>query len=106
MPRFAGANGEANQRLVDALAAHAAARGVTPAQLAIAWVRAKSVDAGAPIIPTLGARTRAQLADALAGCALDLDPAEVAALEDAVPASAIAGTRYAAPQMAHLDSER
>ena len=34
------------------------------------------------------------------------DAAEVAALEDAVPAHAVAGTRYAAPQMQHLDSER
>ena len=30
----------------------------------------------------------------------------LSALEDAVPAGAIAGTRYAAPQMQHLDSER
>lgn len=106
MPRFAGDNGAQNQRLIDALAAVAAARGVTPAQLAIAWVRAKSVDAGAPIVPTMGCRTRAQLADALAGLDVTLDPSEVAALEAAVPASAVAGTRYATPMMATLDSER
>lgn len=105
LPRFTGDNGAQNQRLVDALAKVAAARGVTPVQLAIAWVRAKS-PAGAPIIPTLGARTRAQLADALAALDVTLDAAEVAALEDAVPAHAVAGTRYAAPQMQHLDSER
>ncbi|MBK7077920.1 MAG: aldo/keto reductase [Myxococcales bacterium] len=105
LPRFTGDNGAQNQRLTDALARVAAARGVTPVQLAIAWVRAKS-PAGAPIIPTLGARTRAQLADALAALDVTLDTAEVAALEDAVPAHAVAGTRYAAPQMQHLDSER
>ena len=69
-------------------------------------MRAKSTSASAPIIPTIGARTRAQLADALAALTITLDAAEVAALEDAVPAHAVAGTRYAAPQMQHLDSER
>jgi len=102
LPRFAGGNAEKNQRLVDALARVAAARGVTPAQLAIAWVRAK----GSSIVPLLGARTRAQLADAIAALDIVLAPDEVAALEAAVPADAIAGTRYAEAQMRHLDSER
>jgi len=102
LPRFAGANGEKNQQLVDALARAASERGVKPAQLAIAWVRAK----GRSIVPLLGARTRAQLADAIAAIDIQLTPAEVAALEAAVPASAVAGTRYAEAQMRHLDSER
>lgn len=106
LPRFTGENAERNQRLVDALAQLASAKGVTPSQLAIAWVRAKSTAANAPIIPTIGARTRAQLADALGALDVTLTPSEVAAIEDAVPASAIAGTRYATPLMAHLDSER
>jgi aryl-alcohol dehydrogenase-like predicted oxidoreductase len=102
MPRFAGENRVRNQRLVDALRRIAAERGVTPAQLAIAWTRAKKPF----VIPTIGARTRAQLDDALGALAISLSPAEVAALEDPVPAAAVAGTRYAAQQMAHLDSER
>ncbi|HVV88141.1 MAG TPA: aldo/keto reductase [Kofleriaceae bacterium] len=106
MPRFAGDNGARNQRLADALARLAAARGVTAAQLAIAWVRARSTDAGAPIIPLLGARTRAQLDESLAALDVTLDAADLAALEEAVPAGAVAGTRYAAPQMQHLDSEK
>ena len=106
LPRFAGENGEKNQRLVDALAALARTRGVTPSQLAIAWVRAQSITATAPIIPTIGARTPAQLADAVAALDITLSPTEVAAIEAAVPASAVAGSRYAAPMMAHLDSER
>ena len=48
----------------------------------------------------MGARTRAQLADALAGLDVDARAAEVAALEAAVPAAEVAGTRYAAPLMA------
>jgi aryl-alcohol dehydrogenase-like predicted oxidoreductase len=100
MPRFE--KRAENQPLVDALHRLAAARGVTPAQLAIAWARAKRPF----VIPTVGARTRKQLDDALGALEIALTAGEIAALEDAVPAGAVAGTRYAAPQMAHLDSER
>jgi aryl-alcohol dehydrogenase-like predicted oxidoreductase len=106
MPRFAGVNAEKNQPLVEALARAAAARGMKPAQLAIAWVRAKGAAQNVTIIPTMGARTRAQLADALSALDVALTPAEIAALEAAVPASEIAGERYPAPAMASLDSER
>lgn len=104
MPRFAAR--ETNQPLIDALATLAAERRVTPAQLAIAWVRAKGTAAGVTIIPTLGARSRKHLDDMFGALAIDLTPAEVAALEQAVPASAVAGTRYAEAQMKALDSER
>jgi aryl-alcohol dehydrogenase-like predicted oxidoreductase len=106
MPRFTGANAEKNQRLVDALARAAAARGVKPAELAIAWVRAKGAAQNVTIIPTMGARTRAQLAEALSALDVALTPSEVAELEAAVPASEIAGQRYPAPAMATLDSEK
>jgi len=106
MPRFSGPNGEKNQALVAALARVATARGVTPAQLAIAWVRAKGAARGVTIIPTLGARTRKHLDDALSALEVTLTPAEVAAVEAAIPPEAVAGSRYPAPMMAHLDSER
>jgi|GEM_PF-175380 len=106
MPRFAGANGEKNLTLVDALARLAAARGVTPSQLAIAWVRAKGAAQNVTVIPTLGARTRKQLAEALSGLDIELNPSELAELEAAVPAEQVAGTRYPAPMMATLDSEK
>jgi len=106
LPRFAGANAENNQPLVDALARLAAAKGVTSAQLAIAWVRAKGAAQGVTVLPTIGARTRQQLADALSGLDVSLSPSEVAALEAAVPASKVAGTRYPGPAMEGLDSEK
>jgi aryl-alcohol dehydrogenase-like predicted oxidoreductase len=106
LPRFSGADGEKNQALVDALARLAAARGVKPAQLAIAWVRAKAAAQRVTVVPTMGARTRVQLADALAGLEVTLTPAEVSEIEAAVPAAAVAGTRYATQLMAHLDSEK
>ena len=106
LPRFSGDNGQKNRALALPLARLAAARGIKPAQLAIAWVRAKGVAQNVTIIPTVGARTRAQLADALAGLDVSLTPAEIAALEAAIPATEVAGTRYAAPLMATLDSEK
>ncbi|HJQ27361.1 MAG TPA: aldo/keto reductase [Blastocatellia bacterium] len=106
LPRFAAGNIEKNQSLVEALARMAADKGVTAAQLAIAWVRAKGAAQGVTIIPTIGARTRQHLVDALPSLDVSLDASEVAALETAVPASQVAGTRYAEDHMAMLDSER
>ncbi|MBL9101681.1 MAG: aldo/keto reductase [Myxococcales bacterium] len=104
LPRFVQA--AHNQPLVDALARLAGERGVTPAQLAIAWARAKGAALGVTVVPTIGARTPRQIADAVAALRVELSADELAALEQAVPASAVAGERYPAPQMAHLDSER
>jgi aryl-alcohol dehydrogenase-like predicted oxidoreductase len=101
-PRFTPENLAANGRLVATLGALAAQKGATAAQLAIAWVLAK----GESIVPVIGARTPAQLAESLAALPISLSPAEVARIEEAIPASAVAGDRYAAPQMQTLDSER
>jgi aryl-alcohol dehydrogenase-like predicted oxidoreductase len=106
LPRFSGDNAEKNRHLVDALARLAADKRVSPAQLAVAWVRAKGAAQGVTILPTMGARTRQQLDEALKGLEVSLDASEVAALEAAVPANAVAGTRYGAPGMAGLDSEK
>jgi aryl-alcohol dehydrogenase-like predicted oxidoreductase len=102
LPRFLGPNREQNQRLVDALRTVASETGLRPAQLAIAWVLAK----GESIVPLIGARTRAQLSESLAALEVQLSPAEVARLEEAFPASAVAGTRYDDRGMRMLDSER
>jgi aryl-alcohol dehydrogenase-like predicted oxidoreductase len=102
LPRFSGENRERNQRLVEALESLAAEKGVRPAQLAIAWVLAK----GENIVPVVGARTRTQLAESLGALEVDLSPADLARIEEAVPASEVAGTRYDPHQMRILDSER
>lgn len=101
-PRFQGDNFARNLKLADALTAIARERGVTAAQVAIAWVLAQ----GSDIIPLIGARTRVRLAESLAALDVSLDKADLAAIEAAIPADAVAGTRYAAPQMAMLDSEK
>jgi aryl-alcohol dehydrogenase-like predicted oxidoreductase len=102
LPRSAGDDRESNQRLVAALERLAAERGVRPAQLAIAWARAK----GERIVPVVGARTRRQLEEALGAITMGLSPEEITRIEQAVPASAVAGTRYQEAQMRYLDSER
>jgi len=102
LPRFTGENAARNQRIVESLAALARARGVTPSQLAIAWVLSR----GADIVPVVGARTRRQLDDALGSLDLRLAPEDLAAIEAAVPEGAAAGTRYDAYQMGVLDSEK
>jgi aryl-alcohol dehydrogenase-like predicted oxidoreductase len=102
LPRFAPENLAANQKLVDALGALARKKGVRPAQLAIAWSRAKYPF----VIPVMGARTPAQLEESLASLSVTLTAAEVSALEAAVPAEQVAGSRYQAAQMGALDSER
>jgi len=101
-PRFTGDNLTRNQKLIDTLAALAAERALRPSQLAIAWVLAK----GKNIVPVIGARTRTQLAEALAATQVRLSVEEVARIEASIPASEVAGTRYGEPQMRTLDSER
>lgn len=101
-PRFQGENLQANLALADRLRACAVGLGLTPAQAAIAWVAAQGPD----IIPLVGARRRDRLTEALGALARPLSADEVALLEAAVPRDAAAGGRYAAAQMAMLDSER
>jgi aryl-alcohol dehydrogenase-like predicted oxidoreductase len=102
LPRFSGENRARNQQLVASLQSVAAGKGLTATQLAIAWVLAKAPNA----VPLIGARTRAQLAESLGALAVTLSPEEIARIEEAVPASAVAGTRYDERQMRMLDSER
>jgi len=102
LPRFSADNRARNQRLVDALHTLAGRKGVSPAQLCIAWVRSK----GPTIVPLMGSRTRRQLEDALGGVHVTLAQDEVAALEQALPAGEVAGARYPEFLMSMLDSER
>lgn len=101
-PRFRAGNVERNLALVEALRTVAQARGVSVAQIAIAWVAAQGDD----IVPLVGARRRDRLDEALGALDVALTMEDVARIEQAVPKDAAAGSRYAAPLMAHLDSER
>jgi len=97
-PRFSSGNVEHNLALVDALRRVADAKGVTVAQLAIAWVAAQGED----IVPLLGARTRERLAEALPAIELHLTADDLAEIEKAVPPGTARGDRYPSAFMSVL----
>ncbi|NUP27534.1 MAG: aldo/keto reductase, partial [Nocardia sp.] len=68
----------------------------------IAWVLSR----GGDIVPVIGARTRSRWSEALDALDVSLTAADIAAVESAVPAASVAGSRYAQSQMRALDSER
>jgi len=102
LPRYSGANYEKNTVLVSALAEISRERGVTQVQMAIAWALTRGED----ILPLLGMRTVRQVEEALGALELKLSGEEIVRLERALPAEAVAGTRYDKVAMTHLDSER
>ena len=101
MPRFQGENFAKNLALVEALQAIAREKACSTAQLAIAWVASR----GGDVIPLIGARRRDQLRDAVGALDITLSPADIARIERAMPVDAVAGDRYGAALMTHLDSE-
>jgi aryl-alcohol dehydrogenase-like predicted oxidoreductase len=101
-PRFSGENHARNLELLAALERIAEEHEATAAQLAIAWVASRGED----IIPLIGTKRRERLAEALKALDLTLSTDDLAAIEAAVPAGAVAGDRYAPAQMVTLDSER
>ena len=80
-PRFQAANLQHNRRLLETLRSLAAEKGVTAAQLAIAWVLAK----GESIVPVVGARTPRQLVESLAALPVALSTTDLARIEAAIP---------------------
>lgn len=101
-PRFSGDNLAHNLSLLDALRAIADSKQATVAQIAIAWVMSR----GSDIVPLVGARRRDRLAESLGASNVQLSADDLARIETALPADAIAGERYAPVMMAHLDSEQ
>ncbi|MCP2248713.1 aldo/keto reductase [Lentzea aerocolonigenes] len=101
-PRFQGDNLIHNQALVEKLNQIAQNKGVTVAQLAIAWVAARGED----VVPLVGTTKRARLSEAIGAVDVTFTERELQEIEAAVPAGAAAGTRYPTAMMAFLDSER
>jgi len=101
-PRFQGSNLDANLKLADTLKVIAQEKGITAAQMAIAWVLARGED----IVPLVGARTRERLHESLGALDIMLTAEELTRIEQAIPANAAAGERYPAAQLAHMDSEK
>jgi aryl-alcohol dehydrogenase-like predicted oxidoreductase len=101
-PRFAGDNLTRNTALVKKLNEIAKGRGITVAQLAIAWAFGRGDD----IVPLVGARKRVRLQEALGALDVKLTDSELKAIDQVAPDGAIAGTRYPAEMMGMLDSEK
>ncbi|SHM80331.1 aldo/keto reductase [Phytopseudomonas punonensis] len=97
-PRFQGENFARNLQLVAKVQSMAADKGISAAQLALAWVLAKGDD----IVPIPGTKRRRYLDENLAALEIELSVSEVAALDDIFPAKAIAGERYAPDSMQTL----
>ncbi len=89
-PRFQGDNFDANQRIAEAVQAIAAARGVSAAQVALAWV----LRAGDDVVPIPGTKRRRYLEDNLGAATLVLGDEEVARLDAVLTEIGVAGERY------------
>ncbi len=98
-PRFQGEAFQKNLDLAAAVAAMAADKGCTPAQLALAWVLAQGDD----IVPIPGTKRRAYLDDNLGALDVALSAADLARIDAILPPGAAAGTRYPAASMASID---
>ncbi|WP_030756444.1 aldo/keto reductase [Streptomyces griseus] len=101
-PRFSGENAERNAALLDPVRKIAAARGATPAQIALAWVQQRSAVHGLTVIPIPGTRKRSRLEENAAATRILLTDAELAELEPL--AGLVAGDRY--PDMSHTATVR
>jgi aryl-alcohol dehydrogenase-like predicted oxidoreductase len=89
-PRFIGENFARNLALVDKVREIAAEKGVTPSELALAWLLAQRDF----VVPLFGTKRRAYLEQNAAAVDLTLSADELAAIEAAFPKGAAAGTRY------------
>ena len=98
-PRFQGAAFDGNLELVGKIGALAAAKGCTPGQLALAWVLAQGDD----VIPIPGTKKVRYLEENAAAADIVLNEADLAAIDQALPAGSAIGERYAPEGMRALN---
>jgi aryl-alcohol dehydrogenase-like predicted oxidoreductase len=89
-PRFADDNLERNLLIVERLDELAARKGVTPGQLALAWLQHRGDD----VVPIPGTRRVSYLEENLAALSVPVSPQDLAAIDAAAPPADVAGTRY------------
>ena len=98
-PRFTGENFARNLDLVERVRELAAAKGVTPSQLAIAWVLAQ----GGDVVPIPGTKRCSYLEENAGALEVRLTPEDLAAIEQVAPRGAVAGDRYTPEMMARVN---
>jgi aryl-alcohol dehydrogenase-like predicted oxidoreductase len=91
-PRFTGAAREANQAIADAVRAVAEAKGVTPAQVALAWVHGQGERLGIPVVPIPGTKRVKWLEENVAAVDITLTSDELAVLDPL--GDQVVGARY------------
>jgi len=96
-PRFQGENFDRNLELVERVREVAEEKGVTPAQLALAWVLRQGED----IVPIPGTKRTRYLEENAAAVEVELGEDDLARIEEAFPKGATAGDRY--PDMSTID---
>jgi len=89
-PRFQGENFDKNLQLVERVKEIASRKGVTPGQLALAWLLAKSDE----IVPIPGTKRRTYLEENVATTKIELSPSELQSLEEVAPKNSVMGDRY------------
>ena len=99
VPRFAPEARQANQPLLEAISRIAADRGITPAQLALAWVLAQEPW----IVPIPGTTKLHRLEENIGASGVELSGADIADLEAAIAGIAVEGARYSPQQQARID---
>ncbi len=92
LPRFNGSAREANQATVDTVVQVAGRHGVTPAQVALAWVQGRSETLGVPVVPIPGTKRVRYLEENVAALDLRLSPDDLVELD--VIADRVVGARY------------
>ncbi|BCH09003.1 aldo/keto reductase [Mesorhizobium sp. 131-3-5] len=102
-PRYQGENYDANVEAAGTVRDIAAARGVKPGQIALAWLLGKGSDFAVDIVPIPGTKRRKYLEENVAATSLKLDAAEMAALDEALAPGKISGPRYGERGMAMVD---
>jgi len=97
-PRFQGENFAKNLEVLDRVVALAEAKGVTPTQLALAWVLAQGED----VVPIPGTRRIPNLEENVSALDVELTTEDLARIDEVAPHGAVSGERYAAQGMASL----
>ncbi|WP_339743672.1 aldo/keto reductase [uncultured Rubinisphaera sp.] len=94
-PRFQGENFQKNLEVVKKIEQIGNEKGVTPAQLALAWVRAK----GPHIVPLFGTKKVRYLEENLKSLEIELSTEDLLRMEEVAPPTAFSGGRYVAELM-------
>ena len=98
-PRYQGENFEANVRAASAVRELAAGKGLTPGQVALAWLLHKGPD----VVPIPGTKRRRHVEENVSAAAVSLSAEEMETLDTALSAEKVSGPRYNEKQMAQVD---